>query len=73
MTGGLTAFPNLGIAARPQKGSLVFWFSLDSEGRRDPRGLHGACPTILGVKWVANKWIREGAQWRTRPCDPGAG
>lgn len=24
--------------------------------------LHGACPTSLGIKWVSNKWIREGEQ-----------
>ena len=33
-SGGLTAFPNIGVAARPQMGSVVFWYSLDTEGAR---------------------------------------
>ena len=41
---------------------------LPRAGTRDPRSLHGACPSCLGVKWVANKWVREGSQWRRRPC-----
>ena len=68
--GGFTAFPNIGIAAQPQKGSVVFWYSLYPEGVRDHRGLHGACPTIHGIKWVSNKWIREGAQIWSYPCIP---
>ena len=32
------------------------------------QSLHGACPTALGIKWVSNKWIREGAQIIRRPC-----
>ena len=34
ISGGFTAFPNIGVAARPQKGSVVFWYSLDTEGDR---------------------------------------
>ena len=51
----------------------------------DPLSLHGACPTLLGVKasflnnlstfqyistvkWISNKWIREGAQVRIIIC-----
>ena len=33
-TGGFTAFPNIGVAARPKRGSVVFWYSLDTEGAR---------------------------------------
>ena len=44
LSGGFTAFPNVGVAARPRQGSVVFWASLDSAGGRDHRGLHGACP-----------------------------
>ena len=44
LSGGFTAFPNVGVAARPRPGSVVFWASLDSAGGRDHRGLHGACP-----------------------------
>ena len=68
LVGGFTAFPSLGLAARPRQGSAVFWYNIDREGNRDPRSLHGACPAALGIKWVSNKWIREGAQIFKRPC-----
>ena len=31
-------------------------------GTRHALSRHGACPTWLGIKWVCNKWIREGEQ-----------
>ena len=68
VTGGNTAFPKLGVATRPSAGSAVFWYNLDHAGARDKLALHGACPTALGIKWVSNKWIREGAQVWSRPC-----
>ena len=68
LAGGATAFPKIGVAARPRKGTAVFWYNLDTDGRRDNRSLHGACPVVRGVKWVSNKWIREGAQIWRRPC-----
>merc|ERR1711892_828592 len=68
VTGGSTAFPKIGLATRPRKGSAVFWYNLDDSGKRNNLSLHGACPTALGIKWVSNKWIREGAQAWTRPC-----
>ena len=68
LVGGYTAFPNLGVAARPREGTAVFWFNLEQDGVRSELSLHGACPTALGIKWVSNKWIREGAQISRRPC-----
>ena len=68
LVGGFTAFPNLGVAARPREGTAVFWYNLDMEGVGSELSLHGACPTALGIKWVSNKWIREGAQINRRPC-----
>ena len=50
------------------QGSVVFWYNLRPDGSREESALHGACPTILGTKWVTNKWIREGAQIWARPC-----
>lgn len=69
LVGGYTAFPVLGKAATPSKGSAVFWFNLEENGNRDKRSLHGACPSALGIKWVSNKWIREGAQIWKDPCN----
>ena len=68
LVGGFTAFPNLGVAARPREGTAVFWYNLDEEGVRSHHSLHGACPTALGIKWVSNKWIRDGAQIIRKPC-----
>lgn len=66
--GGLTAFPRLGIAARPEHRSAVFWHNLRRSGSSDMAMLHAACPVLLGSKIVANKWIREVANILHRPC-----
>ena len=49
--GGGTGFPALGKATFPQKGSAAFWYNLKRNGDKDERALHGACPTIFGIKW----------------------
>ena len=41
---------------------------LVSSYTREDESLHGGCPALLGVKWVSNKWVREGAQLWVRPC-----
>lgn len=69
LVGGFTAFPVMGVAARPRAGSAVFWYNLDRrQHEKDYRSLHGACPTSLGIKWVSNKWIRQGAQIWAKNC-----
>jgi len=68
--GGGTVFPNRGIAVFPSKGSLLFWYNLKKSGRKADESLHGACPTLYGIKWVSNKWIREGSQLFKHPCSP---
>ena len=49
--GGRTAFPKLGVATTPVKGSMVFWYSILNDGSRDMMSLHGGCPTAYGIKW----------------------
>ncbi|CAL4204170.1 unnamed protein product, partial [Meganyctiphanes norvegica] len=68
--GGATAFPRLGAAAWPSKGSAVFWHNLKKSGAGDTRTLHGACPVLHGTKWVSNKWIREKGQFLRHACVP---
>eukprot|EP00096_Caligus_rogercresseyi_P014378 TRINITY_DN6888_c0_g1_i4.p1 TRINITY_DN6888_c0_g1~~TRINITY_DN6888_c0_g1_i4.p1 ORF type:complete len:543 (-),score=113.79 TRINITY_DN6888_c0_g1_i4:996-2501(-) len=67
-SGGRTVFPRLGLGVEPTPGAAVFWYNLKKSGRADERTLHGACPILLGSKWVGNKWIREGGQIFVRPC-----
>merc|ERR1712226_439235 len=68
--GGATVFPKLRVAAKPRRGTAVFWYNLFSDGTNDARTLHGACPTALGIKWVTNRWVREAAQLFRKPCRP---
>ncbi|XP_065573284.1 prolyl 4-hydroxylase subunit alpha-1-like isoform X3 [Artemia franciscana] len=66
--GGFTSFPRIGAVIRPSKGSAAFWYNLKRSGKADIMSYHGACPVVLGNKWVMNKWIREKAQIFTRSC-----
>ncbi|XP_046438574.1 prolyl 4-hydroxylase subunit alpha-2-like isoform X3 [Daphnia pulex] len=66
--GGSTAFPRAGVAVKPVKAGAAFWYNLKRSGKPDPLTLHGACPVLLGHKWVSNKWIRETAQTFNRRC-----
>ncbi|CAB3409489.1 unnamed protein product [Caenorhabditis bovis] len=66
--GGATVFNHLGTAVFPTKNDALFWYNLRRSGEGDLRTRHAACPVLLGVKWVANKWIHERGQEFTRPC-----
>ena len=66
--GGVTAFPRLGVAAKPELGAAIFWHNIKRSGASDMAMLHGGCPVVLGAKMVANKWMREVAQMQHRSC-----
>ena len=51
LDGGATAFPNQGLATFPNKGSMAFWYNLETSGLRSESSLHGACPSLYGIKW----------------------
>ena len=57
--GGETAFPTLGLAVKPKKGSAVLWPSvLDTNLESiDMRTVHEARPVIKGTKYAANSWL----------------
>ncbi|XP_030556430.1 prolyl 4-hydroxylase subunit alpha-2 [Drosophila novamexicana] len=66
--GGGTAFPVLKQLLKPKKYAAAFWYNLHASGAGDVRTMHGACPIIVGSKWVLNRWIREFVQSDRRPC-----
>ena len=66
--GGSTVFPLIGVAARPQKGSALFWFNTQRSGIGDIHTMHAGCPIISGTKWIANFWIRDRVQTFKRSC-----
>lgn len=47
--GGYTAFPNVGVFAKPVKGSAVAWYNIFPGGNEE-NTVHGGCPVILGEK-----------------------
>ena len=69
VNGGGTVFPELGIAAYPEKGAALFWYNLHRNGQLDQRMIHAGCPVLYGTKWISNHWFRERSQLFNRPCD----
>lgn len=65
--GGETAFPELGLRCQGRKGEALIFFSVDRQGRPDPRSVHAGRPPTAGEKWVLSQFIRN------RPVVPGAG
>lgn len=57
--GGGTLFPKLGLEVSPKKGGAVFFANVDAHGVPDQLTLHGGSPVVSGVKFVANKWLRD--------------
>ncbi|VDD80026.1 unnamed protein product [Mesocestoides corti] len=66
--GGATVFTKIGAIVKPVARSAVFWYNLLRSGDGDLRSRHGACPVLVGSKWVMNKWIRDSGQELKRPC-----
>ncbi|XP_037501507.1 prolyl 4-hydroxylase subunit alpha-2-like [Rhipicephalus sanguineus] len=78
--GGSTIFPSLGIKVDATEGRALFWINLlpkpsnesyfvrnpmnRTRSQGDHRTMHGACPVLVGSKWIATKWIHELGQSR---------
>ncbi len=58
--GGETVFPVPGIEVKPKAGSAVVFDNLHADGSPDPDSLHAGQPVLLGVKWLATLWLRQG-------------
>ncbi|WP_334189567.1 2OG-Fe(II) oxygenase [Noviherbaspirillum sp.] len=57
--GGGTAFPGLGLEVQPRKGNAVFFANTNAFGEPDKQTLHAGSPVVRGVKFIANKWLRQ--------------
>jgi prolyl 4-hydroxylase len=57
--GGGTAFPVRDIEVRPRKGKALFFANTNSYGKPDRDTRHAGLPVVKGVKFIANKWLRE--------------
>ena len=68
--GGMTAFLRPKIAVKPEKGGALFWYNLWRDGTGVLETEHAACPVIVGVKWIANKWLRYHGQEFVYQCLP---
>ncbi len=57
--GGETEFCELGLKHRGAKGDGLIFFSVDAEGRPDPRTRHAGRPPLSGEKWVLSQFVRD--------------
>uniref|UniRef100_A0A0M3KAR3 Fe2OG dioxygenase domain-containing protein n=1 Tax=Anisakis simplex TaxID=6269 RepID=A0A0M3KAR3_ANISI len=66
--GGGTVFTEIKTTVMPSQNDALFWYNLYRSGEGDLRTRHAACPVLVGIKWVANKWIHEVGQEFRRTC-----
>jgi len=42
-----------------KKRQALLFYSHDVDGRHNIFGMHGSCPVVSGVKWIAQQWVRS--------------
>jgi len=57
--GGETAFPNLRIKYKLNKGDALFFHTLDNYELKTSKALHGGLPVKSGEKWICNAWVHK--------------
>ena len=57
--GGATRFKAIGKTIQPERGKLVAWNNLTSDGTPNPATLHQGMKVRRGVKYIITKWFRE--------------
>lgn len=62
--GGETHFPAAGLTIRSSGGDGLLFRNVDGTGRPDVLARHAGLPVLVGMKWLATRWIRE------KPHDP---
>ena len=72
--GGTTAFTKLGIEIEAKKRRIaVFYNCLPGQAASvNPQTMHCGSPVDAGIKWAANKWIRQFPMREERPRRLGA-
>ena len=68
VSGGRTVFPFLSLSVPPSPLGLLFWHNLSPDLTADTRAVHGACPVVVGDKWIMNKWVTLAPHWDTHSC-----
>ncbi|ODM91854.1 Lovastatin diketide synthase LovF [Orchesella cincta] len=48
---------------------MLIQYTALKNGEVDERMVHGACPIVMGHKWIATKWTHLNDNFLTRPCD----
>ncbi|CAI4231259.1 unnamed protein product [Auanema sp. JU1783] len=66
--GGSTVFTDAKSTINVSKNDALFWYNLYRQGDGNPMTRHAGCPVLVGIKWVANKWIHERQNEFRRPC-----
>jgi prolyl 4-hydroxylase len=57
--GGATRFKMIGKTIQPERGKLLAWNNLLSDGRPNPATLHQGMKVRRGTKYILTKWFRE--------------
>ena len=65
---GQTIFPHLKLSVPPERGSLLLWPNLSTDGQPLPDMEHASCPLLYGHKFIVNKWLRWYPQMFSFPC-----
>jgi hypothetical protein len=60
--GGETAFPAIGGRWKGRKGSGLFFWNVEPDGKLDQRTLHAGLPVTRGEKWLLSQWIGPAAE-----------
>lgn len=61
------------LAVKPVRlGAALFYHQEPMTGRLLASALHGACPSLSGVKWGANLWVWNRARHLTKPSGSAA-
>lgn len=67
-SGGATEFPKLGLAFKPETGTLLAWNNMDRRGKPNPATLHAGTSVGSGTKYVITQWYRLD-RWHPAPGD----